>query len=79
MPGPGMEFIGEEEIEEVVSLLREGYLFRHGVTVAGKRDARFQGKVYEAERMFAKRTGSGHALAVNSGTSPSSLPSPPSG
>jgi len=69
MPGPGMEFIGEEEIEEVVSLLREGYLFRHSVTVAGKRDARFQGKVYEAERMFAKRTGSGHALAVNSGTS----------
>ncbi len=69
MPGPGMEFIGEEEIEEVVNLLRRGYLFRHSVTLAGKPDVRFQGKVYEAERMFAARTGSKHALAVNSGTS----------
>ena len=69
MPGPGMEFIGEEEIEEVTALLRKGYLFRHSVTLAGKRDARFQGKVYEAERMFADRTGSNHALAMNSGTS----------
>ena len=69
MPGPGMEFIGDEEIEEVTALLREGYLFRHSVTLAGRRDARFQGKVYEAEKMFAERSGVSHALALNSGTS----------
>ena len=69
MPGPGMELVDEQEIEEVISLLRSGYLFRHSTTIEGKKDTRFQGKVYEVERTFADRLGVEHALAVNSGTS----------
>ncbi len=69
MPGPGMELIGEEEIAEVVALLRSGYLFRYSVTLDGQKDARFRGKVYEVEKAFAERTGAKHAVAVNSGTS----------
>ena len=30
MPGPGMELIGEEEIQEVLEVLRGGYLHRYG-------------------------------------------------
>ena len=31
MPGPGMELIGEEEIQEVLEVLRSGYLYRYDV------------------------------------------------
>src|SRR3972149_5020020 len=30
LPGPGLELIGEEEIAEVVGVLRSGFLSRHG-------------------------------------------------
>ena len=42
MPGPGMELIGEEEIQEVLGVLRSGYLYRYDVA-PGKTN--FQGKV----------------------------------
>ena len=33
MPGPGMDLIGEEEIQEVLKVMRAGYLFRYGVSL----------------------------------------------
>ena len=42
MPGPGMDLIGEEEIQEVLKVMRSGYLFRYGVSLgAGGRSAVF--------------------------------------
>ena len=64
MPGPGMELVGEEEIQEVMDVLRSGYLYRYQVG----QDARFQGKVLKLEREMARRSRVRHALAVNSGT-----------
>ena len=32
MPGPGMEWVGEEEIAEVMEVLKSGYLFRYGIS-----------------------------------------------
>jgi len=45
MPGPGMELIGEEEIQEVLEVLRGGYLFRYGISLGAEVDPRFKGKV----------------------------------
>ncbi|NIV29046.1 MAG: aminotransferase class I/II-fold pyridoxal phosphate-dependent enzyme, partial [Anaerolineae bacterium] len=64
MPGPGMELVGEEEIREVMDVLRSGYLYRYQVG----QDARFQGKVLKLEQEMARRSQVRHALAVNSGT-----------
>ena len=69
MPGPGMELIGEEEIQEVLDVLRGGYLFRYGVSLGDEVDARFRGKVYQCEQEIARHIGVRYALAVNSGTS----------
>jgi dTDP-4-amino-4,6-dideoxygalactose transaminase len=69
MPGPGMELIGEEEIAEVLEVLRGGYLFRYGISLGSQVDPRFQGKVYQVEEEIAKYCGLRHAVAVNSGTS----------
>jgi dTDP-4-amino-4,6-dideoxygalactose transaminase len=59
-----MELVGEEEIQEVLDVLRSGYLYRYQVG----QDPRFQGKVIELEREMARRSQVHHALAVNSGT-----------
>ena len=64
MPGPGMELVGEEEIQEVMDVLRSGYLYRYQVG----QDDRFQGKVRKLEQEVARRSQVRHALAVNSGT-----------
>lgn len=64
MPGPGMELVGEEEIREVLDVLRSGYLYRYQVG----QDHRFQGKVIQLEQEMARRSQVRHALAVNSGT-----------
>ena len=64
MPGPGMELVGEEEIQEVMDVLRSGYLYRYQVG----QDDRFQGKVLKLEQEVARRSRVRHALAVNSGT-----------
>ena len=69
MPGPGMELIGEEEIQEVMEVLRSGYLFRYGVSLGAEVDPRFKGKVYKVEQEIANYCGLRHAVAVNSGTS----------
>ena len=66
MPGPGMELIGEEEIQEVLEVLRSGYLYRYDVA-PGKTS--FQGKVSEVEGYVARLSKVQHAVAVNSGTS----------
>jgi dTDP-4-amino-4,6-dideoxygalactose transaminase len=64
-----MELIGEEEIQEVLEVLRSGYLFRYGISLGAEVDPRFQGKVYQVEREVADYCGLRHAVAVNSGTS----------
>src|ERR1700730_15689930 len=69
MPGPGMELIGEEEIQEVLEVLRSGYLFRYGISLGAEVDPRFKGKVYQVEREIAAYCGVRYADAVNSGTS----------
>jgi dTDP-4-amino-4,6-dideoxygalactose transaminase len=69
MPGPGMELIGDEEIQEVLDVLRGGYLFRYGISLGADVDPRFKGKVYQVEREIADYCGLRHAVAVNSGTS----------
>ena len=69
MAGPGMELVGEEEIEEVLQVLRAGYLYRYGITTADGVDPRFQGKVYQLEREIAAMSQVRYAVAVNSGTS----------
>src|SRR5215470_7114747 len=69
MPGPGMELIGEEEIQEVLEVLRGGYLFRYGISLGTEVDPRFKGKVYQVEKEIAEYCGVRHAVAVNSGTS----------
>src|SRR5437660_12881674 len=69
MPGPGMELIGGEEVQEVLEVMRGGYLFRYGISLGAEVDPRFRGKVYQVEREIAEYCGVGYAVAVNSGTS----------
>jgi dTDP-4-amino-4,6-dideoxygalactose transaminase len=64
-----MELIGEEEIQEVLKVLRGGYLFRYGISLGPETDPRFQGKVLEVEQEVARYCGRKYAVAVNSGTS----------
>lgn len=64
-----MELIGEEEIQEVLEVLRGGYLFRYGISLGAEIDPRFKGKVYQVEREIAEYCGVRYAVAVNSGTS----------
>jgi len=64
-----MELIGEEEIDEVLDVLRGGYLFRYGISLGSEVDPRFKGKVYQVEREIASYCGLRYAVAVNSGTS----------
>jgi dTDP-4-amino-4,6-dideoxygalactose transaminase len=61
-----MELVGEEEIQEVLEVLRAGYLYRYDV--AGG-DPRFQGKVRKLEEEMARLSQIPYALGVNSGTS----------
>src|SRR5437879_705852 len=68
MPGPGMELIGEEEIQEVLEVLRGGYLFRYGISLGAEVDPRFKGKVYKCEQEVARHSKVRYAVAVNSGT-----------
>jgi dTDP-4-amino-4,6-dideoxygalactose transaminase len=65
MPGPGMDLIGQEEIEEVLEVLKSGYLLRY----SKPGNPRFQAKVYTLEQEVARRCGVSYAVGVNSGTS----------
>lgn len=64
MPGPGMDFIGEEEKQELLEVLEGGYLFRYGTPD----NPAFKAKVYQLEQEVARVMGVNHAVAVNSGT-----------
>ena len=65
MPGPGSLLIGQEEIDEVIEVLRSKYLYRYGPDS----DAEFKAKVRTFEENVASRLGTRYAVAVNSGTS----------
>ena len=65
MPGPGMEWIGEEEKKAVLEVIESGYLSRYGE----EDNAKFLAKVYQLEQEFARRSGVKYGVAVNSGTS----------
>jgi dTDP-4-amino-4,6-dideoxygalactose transaminase len=64
MAGPGSQWIGQEEIKEVMDVLESGYLFRYG----SLDDPAYKHKVYSFEKKFAAYCGVRHALAVSSGT-----------
>ena len=65
MPGPGMELIGQEEIQEVLDVLTSGYLLRYG----NEDNLNFKAKVYTLEQEIARRSRVEHAIGMNSGTS----------
>jgi dTDP-4-amino-4,6-dideoxygalactose transaminase len=65
MPGPGMELIGEEEIIEILDVLKGRHLSRYGKD----EDPDFKQKVFKLEQEVARRSGVRHAVAMNSGTS----------
>lgn len=64
MPGPGFDMIGEEEIAEVVDVLRGGWIYRYGQ----EDNPNFKAKVWSFERAVAEQTGVNYAVAVNSGS-----------
>src|SRR5579883_3097379 len=66
---PGMELIDDDEVQEVLDVLRGGYLFRYGISLGPEVDPRFKGKVYQVEEEVARLSGVRYAVAVNSGTS----------
>jgi dTDP-4-amino-4,6-dideoxygalactose transaminase len=65
MPGPGVYLSGDEEIEEVLEVLKSGHLSRN----ATPGDPKFCHKVQDLEIAFADRMGASYCIAVNSGTS----------
>jgi len=65
MPGPGFEWIGKEEEQEVLDVIRATWLFRYG----DEKDPHFKHKVVTLEEEVCKKFGIKHALAVTSGTS----------
>ncbi len=64
MPGPGYYWIGKEEEEEVISLIRSRYLFRYG----DPKDPAFKHRVKSLEEEVSKKFGAKYALALSSGT-----------
>ena len=65
MAGPGAYCFGQEEIDAVTEVIKNGYLFRYG----DEKDPKFLHKVANLEKEFAKYSGSEFALATSSGTS----------
>lgn len=74
MSGPGSYLIGQEEIDEVLQVLKSGLLNRYSTYSLGLEegwpddDPRFQAKVFQLEQAVANWSHTGHAVAVNSGT-----------
>ncbi len=64
MPGPGSQWIGKEELAELMDVMESGYLFRYG----SLEDPRFKHKVHTFEQEFAASCGARYALATSSGT-----------
>lgn len=65
MPGPGAYWFGKEEMEEVIEVMKCGYLFRYG----SENDPKFLHKVLTLEKEFARYCEAKFALATSSGTS----------
>lgn len=64
MAGPGSQWIGKEEIQELLEVMSSGYLFRYG----NLGDPGFKHKVFSFEQEFAAMCGVRHALATSSGS-----------
>ncbi|MBN2553452.1 MAG: DegT/DnrJ/EryC1/StrS family aminotransferase, partial [Spirochaetales bacterium] len=64
MPGPGYYWIGKEEEQELLELIRARYLFRYG----DEKDPSFKHRVKTLEEEVSRAFGARHALAVSSGT-----------
>ena len=64
MPGPGFDLIGEEEIAEVLDVMRGGWLYRYG----SDDNPNFKAKVWAFEKAVAQHCGVRYAVAVNSGS-----------
>lgn len=64
MPGPGMDVVGDEEIREIIDLIKAGWLFRYG----DENDPKFKAKVWNFEQDFATYVSAKYALANSSGT-----------
>jgi 8-amino-3,8-dideoxy-alpha-D-manno-octulosonate transaminase len=64
MPGPGFYWIGKEEEEEVLDVIRAKYLFRYG----DEKDPQFKRKVLKLEEAVKNKFGGNYGLAVSSGT-----------
>jgi dTDP-4-amino-4,6-dideoxygalactose transaminase len=58
VPGPGFEWIGKEEEEEALEVLRARWMFRYG----DERDPAYRRKVRSLEEMVEKDFAVGHAL-----------------
>ncbi len=65
MPGPGAYWFGKEEMDEVIEVMKSGYLFRYG----SEHDPKFLHKVSTLEKEFARYCNTKFALATSSGTS----------
>jgi dTDP-4-amino-4,6-dideoxygalactose transaminase len=65
MAGPGVQLVGDEEIAEVLEVLRSRHLSRYGP----EEDATFGAKVHQLEEAVAAACGVRYGVAVNSGTS----------
>jgi dTDP-4-amino-4,6-dideoxygalactose transaminase len=64
MAGPGSQWIGKEEVRELLDVMSSGHLFRYG----NLDDPGFKHKVYSFEQEFAAKCGLRYALATSSGT-----------
>lgn len=64
MPGPGFDLIGEAEIENVLEVLRGGWIYRYGQDD----NPHFRAQVWNFEKAMAQLTRANFAVAVNSGS-----------
>lgn len=64
MPGPGFDLIGEPEIEQVLNVLRGGWIYRYGQD----ENPNFRAQVWNFEQAMADLTRVRYAVAVNSGS-----------
>ena len=64
MPGPGYYWIGKEEEQELLALIRARYLFRYG----DEKDSSFKHRVKTLEEDVSRGFGAKYALALSSGT-----------
>lgn len=64
MPGPGFDLIGEQEIEQVMNVLRGGWIYRYGQDD----NPHFRAQVWNFEQAVAELARVKYAVAVNSGS-----------